>query len=173
MSVLLTAALFALSSCDKDGHTHAHGDHDHSHDNPAHGEKGHVHGENCDHDHGPSPNAHKEGHQVHDHGPNGGELKDISSVGKLEYLLDEKEGTMTLHILGTDGKTPVKISKAPQVIVVANGNRAAFEFKADSTPSSTFKLTHDVFKAHMDVNILLSLDGNPAPFNIPIPHVHH
>jgi hypothetical protein len=171
ITIILIALTFVMTSCKDDhaGHDHA----GHSHDNPAHGEKGHVHGEGCDHDHGDSPNAHPAGHEGHVHGPNGGELKDISSVGKLEYILDEKVGTMTLHILGTDAKTPVKVTKAPQVIVIANGNRAAFPFTSEKSPSSKFTLTHDVFKAHMDVVILINLDGNATPFNVPIPHVHH
>ena len=149
--LLLVTVVFTLTACKDKAVNHDH-------------EKGDVH------DHGEHEGH---GHDGHEHGPNGGELKSIGSVGKLEYILDESTGTMTLHILDKDGKTPLKISKAPQVIAKVDGKRKAVEFKADSTPSSKFTLQHDVLKAHMDLNILLNIDGNETPFNVPIPHVHH
>ena len=153
--ILIVAGAFSLTACkDKGGdHKHAKGDgqeHEQKHE---------------DHD--------EDNHEGHVHGPNGGELKDIGSVGKLEYILDESAGTMALYILDKDGKNPVKISKAPQVIAKINGKRVAVDFKSDSIPSSKFTLKHDVLEAHVDLSILLSIDCNDVPFNVPIPHVHH
>ena len=159
ITILLVAAVFALTACkDKSGdHGHSHGD-------------GHGHGHDEKHDNG---HEHDDGHAGHDHGPNDGELKPIGSVGQLEYKLDESAGTMILYVLDKDGKTPVKISKAPQVTAKVKGKRVAIDFKSDSMPSSKFTLKHDVLKAHTDLNILLTIDGNDVPFNVPIPHAHH
>ena len=153
MTILSVAVFIFLAGCKEkvegqkngkvDGHEHEHGEHD-----------GHN-------------------HDGHEHGPNGGELKNIGSIGKLEYILDESAGTMILHIFDKDGKTPVKISKTPQVIAKIDGKRKAVEFKSDSKPSSKFTLQDELLKAHMDLNILLTIDGTSTPFNIPIPHVHH
>ena len=176
--ILLVIGLATLTSCDKDdgnandhGHSHGHG-HSHSHGHShghghshSHGEGGHVHAE--------SPNAHPEGHKTAVEGPNGGELKDISSIGKLEYILDEKKGTMTVHILATDAKSPVQVSKAPEVIAIVDKQRVSADFKAEKMPSSTFTLTHDIFKKHIDVNVRVYLEGSKEPFLIPIPHQAH
>ena len=153
--ILLATAALTLTSCkeesgsDVHAHDDNHGDHGHANDNDD------------------------DGHAGHEHGPNGGELKSIGSIGKLEYKLDESAGTMVLFILDKDAKKSVEITKAPQLVAKINGKRVAVDFESDSTPSSKFIMKHDVLKAHTDLNILLTVDGNDVPFNIPIPHMHH
>ena len=149
LSILLISLGLILTSCKKkDGHGHSHSD-GHGHD---HGDHGHV------------------------HGPHDGDVLPINGKNKdngyIEVLLNEKTGTMTVYVLGSDMKSAVAIKKAPQFTAKVEGKRTAFDFKADKLPASKFSLTDKVFQMHLDGNILIKLDDVETAFNVFIPHHH-
>jgi hypothetical protein len=155
-SIILGLGLICLASCNKK--TDDHSGHDHS-------EGGHEDHSGHDHSEG--------GHDEHGHGPNGGDILKVEDKANLEIVLDEAQGKMSLYVLDKEAKKPLKVSTAPVYIVVLDGKRVSFQFKAASLPADTFTLTGDVLKAHVEGKILINLDGIETPFNVVVPHVHH
>lgn len=115
--------------------------------------------------------VHKDDHG-HQHGPNGGELKEIGSVGFIEYFIDEKQSSMTIYLHDKDGKTPLKVTQPPLVMGKLRTNRISEPFAADSLPNNKFQLTHAIFSAHVHLFVAVTLDGSNEPISIPFPHHH-
>lgn len=121
---ILATTLFV--ACSGDAHDHDHGDSGHTDSNHA------------------EPHADGEGDA---HGPHGGHVLEVGDhVAHLEVLHDEGAGKITLYVLGTDGKSPLAIEKAPQLKLLTADGPKALDTKAQDDSGSVFAVTDTALK---------------------------
>ena len=86
-------------------------------------------------------------------GANGGALIDVGKgTAHVEIVHDEAAGTVTLHMTGSDAKTPLKTTFAPDLnLLTAKGPKVLHtkpvDGKADG--ASKFVVTDPVLKVHL------------------------
>ena len=106
-------------------------------------------------------------------GENGGILLEIADKNAvIEAKQDEAAGSMTIHVLQADTKTPLKISSNIIFETLINNKKLSLELKAEKLPAAKFTLYNDIFKLHINGDAIIRLDDMETPMRIPIPHVH-
>ena len=123
------------------------------------------------------PKSDKEPATSHE-GPHGGHLLPLGSVGQLEVEQDEAAKTMTIWILGKDGKTPMPIAKAPELkLSTADGPKVLKSEAVDLAraredgKSSVYRVTGEELKEHdLDGRISVEVDGKV--YNPTLVHKH-
>jgi hypothetical protein len=113
---------------------------------------------------------------VHVKGPHGGELIRLDGgAGQVEFLHDAKAGRVDLHVLGSDGKSPLKIEAAPAVnLKTADGPRrfACRPVDGAGAAASHFQAIDPAFKTEgLAGQIAVSVEGKD--YFVAIPHHHH
>ncbi len=107
-------------------------------------------------------------------GPNGGHLLEVGShVAHLEILHDEDAGTLTLHVLGPDGKTPLPISKPPQLKLSTDSGPRVIATKPQGrtgSKASVFAVTDAALKSEPEGRITLEIGGKV--YNPELEHDH-
>ncbi len=118
------------------------------------------------------PDDHGHDDHGHEHGPNGGDIKEIENAGYIEYFLNEANATMTINLFQKDKKTPLNVAEAPKLTGKYRENRVSAPFEAEKMPNHQFKITHAILSAHVGTYVVVILDGKPDPISIYIPHQH-
>ncbi len=119
-----------------------------------------------------------DGAHVHPEAPHGGELLELGEEeAHLELVHDSKTGSVTVYVLGKDGKTPIAVAPPTIVVATKEGPKeltlTAVNPKADGT-ADTFKGSHAGLMAEpLDGRIRVTIAGKA--FQSPLeaaPHNH-
>ncbi|MGE3424777.1 MAG: hypothetical protein AB7N24_22230 [Dehalococcoidia bacterium] len=109
-----------------------------------------------------------------DEGPNGGHLLEVGShVAHLEVIHDEGTGTITLHVLGSDAKTPFPIAKPPQLKLITDAGPRSLAMKSKGragAESSTFSVTDPVLRNELEGRVSIEIAGKI--YNPDLEHDH-
>jgi hypothetical protein len=85
------------------------------------------------------------------HGAHGGALIEVGDhVAHVEVVHDPKAGSVTLHMVGKDGKTPLKLTHAPDLRLVTTKGPKVLETRpvgGDAEGASRFDVTDPVLQA--------------------------
>ena len=115
---------------------------------------------------------------AHPEAPHGGELLELGEEeAHLELVHDSKAGSVTVYVLGKDGKTPISVAPPTIVVATKEGPKeitlTAVNPKADGT-ADTFKGSHaSLMVEPLDGRIRVTIAGKA--FQSPLeaaPHNH-
>lgn len=156
---VVAACLFA--SC---GDQHPDHDSEHAHD----ADQGHAHDEDQGH-------AHDQGQAQDHHGAHGGVLIEVGDhAAHVEFLHDAKAGTVTLHLVRKDGKTPLVVTHAPELKLVTKKGPKVLDTKpvgGTAAGASQFQVTDPLLQTDvLEGRIALEIGGKP--YNPEIEGVH-
>ena len=128
-----------------------------------------------DHDHGHADSNHTEPHATgegHAHGPHGGHVLEVGDhVAHLEVVHDEAAGKITLYVLGTDGKSPLAIEKAPQLKLLTDDGPKVLDAKSQDGSGSVYAVTDTALQGH-EPKGRVTIEVNGKVFNPALEHDH-
>jgi len=111
------------------------------------------------------------------HGAHGGTLIEVGAeVADVEFIHDPKAGTVTLHVSGKDGKTPLKLTFAPELKLVTKKGPKVLETKpmgGGADGASQFQVTDPLLQVdHLEGRIALKIEGKRYNPEIEAAHEH-
>jgi hypothetical protein len=116
------------------------------------------------------------GHAAHpDEGPHGGLLLELGSAAHMEFVHEVKTRTVTVYLTGGDARSPLPISKQPQLKLVTAQGPLVLSMRSvggASGKSAQFALTHAALGSEA-LEGRISIEVNGKLYNPDLEEVHH